>query len=354
MFLVDSQTCHILPVSARAIRADEREDDQPEELEQEIFLQQIEINTEPTDSLGELRAHLVAGRERAASAADKAGAAVIAVPTPLFAGHDGDVTPKPRYQEMLDMYGEVGRRGPVCGMHVHVEVDDDDEGVRIVDQLQPWLPVLVALSANSPFNKGVDTSYASWREQEWDGWPSAGPVERFGDAAGYHEAVRRLTGSDAIIDKAMVYFDVRLAELHPTVEVRVADVCTEIDDALVVAALTRALVETMASADEPAPPWRIELLRAGRWLARRYGVTGSLLDPRKGSPRPAAEVVNFVLDHVADALRAAGDEDTVREGVERLLHDGGGAGRQRAVAGDDTDLDAVGQDLLRRTRAGLS
>ena len=354
MFLVDPQTCHLLPVSARAIRADEREDEQPEKLEQELFLQQIEVNTEPTHSLPELRAHLVAGRERAASAADKAGATVIAVPTPLFAGHEGNVTPKPRYQQMLDLYGEVGKRGPVCGMHIHVEIDSDDEGVRILDRIQPWLPTLVALSANSPFNRGVDTSYASWREQVWDGWPSAGPVEPFGDAARYHEAVRRLIGSEAIIDKAMVYFDVRLAELHPTVEVRVADVCTEIDDGLVVAALTRALVETMASTDEPDPPWRVELLRAGRWLARRYGVTGSLLDPGTGTPRPAAEVVGLVLDHVADALRAADDEETVRDGVERLLQDGGGAGRQRAVAGDDTDLDAVGQDLLRRTRVGLS
>ena len=354
MFLVDPKTCHTLPVSAGAIRADEREDNQPEELEQELFLQQIEINSEPTHSLVELRAHLVAGRERAASAAESAGAAVIAVPTPLFADSEGELTPKPRYQQMLDLYGAVGKRGPVCGMHVHVEVDDDEEGVRIIDRIQPWLPVVVALSANSPFNKGVDTSYASWREQEWDGWPSAGPVEPFGDAAGYHEAVRRLIGSEALLDKAMVYFDARLAELHPTVEVRVADVCTDIDDALVVVALTRALVETMAAADEPDPPWRIELLRAGRWLARRYGVTGSLLDPGKGTPRPAAEVVRLALDHVADALHAAGDEDIVRDGVERLLHDGGGAGRQRAAAGDDIDLDAVAQDLLRRTRAGLS
>jgi carboxylate-amine ligase len=255
---------------------------------------------------------------------------------------------------MLDLYGAVGKRGPVCGMHVHVEVDGDDEGVRVLDRLQPWLPVLVALSANSPFDRGIDTSYASWREQVWDGWPSSGPVEPFGDAEGYHEAVRRLIGSEAIIDEAMVYFDVRLAVEHPTVEIRVADVCTDIDDALMVAALTRALVETSASADEPVPPWRVELLRAGRWLARRYGVAGSLLDPWTGKPRPAAEVVGLVLEEVDDALRAAGDRDFVQKVTERLLRDGGGAGRQRAAAGDDVDLDAVARDLLDRTRAGLS
>ena len=354
MFLVDPQTFHILPVSARAIWADERGGDQSEELEQELFLQQIEVNTEPSQSLDELRGHLVAGRERAVAAAEGAGAALIAMPTPLFAGHEGELTPKPRYQQMLDLYGAVGKRGPVCGMHVHVEVEGDDEGVRVLDRLQPWLPVLVALSANSPFDRGIDTLYASWREQVWDGWPSSGPVEPFGDAEGYHEAVRRLVGSGAIIDKAMVYFDVRLAELHPTVEIRVADVCTDIDDAMVVAALTRALVETMASEDDPEPPWRIEMLRAGRWLARRYGLTGSLLHPGTGSPEPAAEVLSFVLDRVADALRTAGDEEVVRDGIDLLLNDGGGAGRQRAAAGDDLDLDAVAQDLLRRTRAGLS
>ena len=357
MFLVDPRTGHIVPVSARAMEADKRQDEQheqPEELEQELHLQQIEINTEPTHSLSELRAHLAAGRERAASAAVRAGAALLAVPTPLFTGSEGEVTPNPRYQQMLDLYGEVGNRGPVCGMHVHAEIENDDEGVRVIDHIQPWLPVLVALSANSPFYKGADTSYASWREQVWDGWPSAGPSQPFGDAASYHEAIRRLIRSEAILDKAMVYFDVRLATDHPTVEVRVADICTDIDDALLIAAVTRALVETTATTDETTEPWRVEMLRAGRFMARRFGLTGALLDPRTAEPRPAAEVVSLALDHVGDALRAAGDEDVVRDGVERLLRDGGGAGRQRKVAGDRLDLDAVAQDLLRRTQAGLS
>ena len=350
MLLVDPQTGLVKPVSDRVVRADERGEDEPEELEQELFLQQIEVNSEPTTDLIELRAHLVAGRERAAQAADAAGAAILAAPTALFATTVGEVvTPKERYQRMLDLYGEVGRRAPVCGMHVHVGIDDDDEGVRVLDQIQPWLPVLVALSANSPFDHGVDTSYASWREQVWDAWPSTGPLEPFGDADGYHRAVQRLVGTGAVIDKAMVYFDARLAERYDTVEVRVADVCTDVDDAIVIAALTRALVETSAESTEE--PWRVEMLRAGRWMARRYGVTGALLDPRTAEQRPAREVVELLLDHVAGALEAAGDDGVARDGVEGLLRDGGGAGRQRAVAGDDLDLDAVAHDLLRRTRA---
>jgi carboxylate-amine ligase len=352
MFLVDPQTGLVKPVSGRALRADMKGEDEPEELEEELFQQQIEVNTEPATELTELRAHLVAGRERAAEAAIAAGAALLAVPTALFASTAGEVmTPKARYQRMLDLYGEVGRRAPVCGMHVHVGVEDDDEGVRVLDHIQPWLPVLVALSANSPFDHGVDTSYASWREQVWDSWPSTGPVEPFGDADGYHRAVQRLVDTGAIIDKAMVYFDARLAEHYDTVEVRVADVCTDVDDAMVIAALTRALVETTAITESPDEPWRIEVLRAGRWLARRFGLTATLLEPRTAEQRPAREVVEGLLDHVDEALRAAGDHEVVRDGVERLIRDGGGAGRQRAVAGDDMDLDAVVQDLLRRTRA---
>ena len=151
-----------------------------------------------------------------------AGAAILAVPVALFATGIAVVpTPKPRYQKMFDVYGEVGRLGPVCGMHVHVEVTDDDEGVRVLDRIQPWLSVLVALAANSPFNEGVDTKYASWREQIWDGWPTAGPVESFGDADTYHEAVRRLVGTEALLDEGRVYFDARLSRNHPTVDVLV-------------------------------------------------------------------------------------------------------------------------------------
>jgi carboxylate-amine ligase len=166
--------------------------------------------------------------------------------------------------------------------------------------------------------------------------------------------VRRLVDTGALIDKAMVYFDARLAAKYPTVEIRVADVCTDIDDVLVIAALTRALVETEASAADAATPWRVEMLRAGRWLARRFGLTGTLLDPRSGEQRPVREVVDVLLDHVAAALSAAEDDELVREGVDRLMRDGGGAGRQRSVAGDDTDLDAVAHDLLHRTRESFS
>ena len=122
-----------------------------------------------------------AGSRRFGSA--EAGAALVAVGTPVLDEDDGQVTQKPRYERIVDEFGEIGRQGSVCGMHVHVDVADDGEGIRVIDGLRPWLPVLRAMSVNSPYCHGRDTGYASWRSQVWGRWPSAGPTEAFGDPA---------------------------------------------------------------------------------------------------------------------------------------------------------------------------
>jgi carboxylate-amine ligase len=353
MFLVDPATVRILPVSEQAIRADEARSQDDEDVAQELFLQQIEANTEATTDLSELREHIVAARCRAAEAAAAAGAAILAVPTPLLPFEEGDVTPERRYERMVDRYGAVGRRSVVCGMHVHAGIGDDDEGVHVIDRLGPWLPLVVALSASSPFDHGVDTGFASWRQQVWDGWPTAGPVEAFGSAANYHAAVTAMIATGAAIDEAMIYFDARLARSLPTVEIRVADVCTDIDDALVVAGLVRALVSTAAADSGPPSTWRVELLRASRWLARRDGLTDALLDPRTGRPVPARVALDVLLDHVAEALDAAGDTTFVRESVARLLDDRGPASRQRVVAGEPADVAGLARHLLDQTAASF-
>jgi carboxylate-amine ligase len=264
------------------------------------------------------------------------------------------VTPKERYRTMLNRFGEVGQQGLVCATHVHVSVDEH-EVIGIIDDLRAWLPLLVAVSANSPYAHGVDTGYASWREQLWDGWPSAGPVEPFGDLSGYRDAVRALVASGAALDEAMVYFDARVARNFPTVEIRVADVCTDLDDTILVAELARALVETAARsrADGHVPePWRVELLRAARWRARRDGLTGSLVDPGTRALAPAGQALEGLLEHVRPVLDEHGTTALVEDGFHRLLRDGTGSERQRVVAAR-ADLTAVVDDLVERTRASF-
>ena len=316
--------------------------------EHELFLQQVETESLPRHDAKQLREDLVAERLHAAAAAERAGYHLAAMGVDAVGGADPRPTPAPRYQQMVDRFGEVGRHALTCGMPGHVEVADD-EAVAVVDALRPWHPVLMALSVNSPFFHGRDTRHASWRGQLWDTWPSAGPVEAFGDRATYERAVDALLASGAALDRHMLYLDARIAEDYPTVEIRVADVCTDVDDAVLVAEVARALVETAVTHPAPDGRWRIELLRAARWAARRDGLEGRLMNPRTASFDPAADVLDALLEHVGPALDEAGSLGLVREGLRRLGEHGTGAARQRSAAGRGADVRAMVSDVVERT-----
>jgi carboxylate-amine ligase len=250
---------------------------------------------------------------------------------------------------MVDTFGEIARDGGTCGMHVHVEVGSDEEGVAVLDRIAPWLPVLVAISANSPYARGRDTGYASWRSQVWSRWPSAGPTEPFGTVEGYREVCRMLREIGAARDEGMLYFDARLSARHPTVEVRVCDTCTDPAEAVLVAALVRGLVETAArSAGEPAPPWRVEALRAAHWRASRFGLADALVHPVERTLAPAGEVLAALAAHTAEALADAGDLELVRGWLDRAVHESGAA-RQRAAYERSGDVAGVVDDLIART-----
>jgi carboxylate-amine ligase len=232
-----------------------------------------------------------------------------------------------------------------CGCHVHVSVEDDEEGVAVLNRIRVWLPVLTALTANSPFWQGTDTGYASYRSHAWQRWPSAGPTEVFPDAAAYHRLIDEVLATDTVLDDGMVYFDARLSATWPTVEVRTADVVLRVEDAVTLAGLVRGLVETaarQAGAGTPPPAVPAQLIRLAAWRAGRSGVTGDLLHPCTGRPAPAAEVVNALLDHVRPALADSGDERRVADGVAAILRRGTGADLQRRIhRAADGDLGAV-------------
>ena len=324
-----------------------------EQVDRELFRHQLETRTDPTRDLGDAFAQLVSARRTAGEAARAVGLATAACGMVPLGGEQAAVTPDDRYRDMLDRYGEVARDGGTCGMHVHVEVESDDEGVAVLDRIAPWLPVLLAVSANSPFARGHDSGYASWRAQVWARWPSAGPTEQFGSLAGYRETVRMLLETGAARDEGMLYFDARLSANQPTVEVRVCDTCTDPLEAVTIAALARGLVETAARADadrRPVPRWRAEALRAAHWRASRYGLSDHLVHPVERGLRPARTVLDALVAEVEAALAAAGDLDLVRTGLDRALHEGGAA-RQRAAYERTGSIAGVVDDLVARTEA---
>ncbi|WP_408895433.1 glutamate--cysteine ligase [Nocardioides sp. R1-1] len=354
LLLVDPDTRTAAPRAEQALRyAGEQVGEPADELDHELFAHQLETRTPPVTDAGELRRHLVRLRRRAADAAERAGVLTAATGAVPLQGGPPRTTRDERYLAMVETFGEVARPGGTCGQHVHVRVESDDEGVRAIDAITPWLPVLLAISANSPFYHCRDTRYASWRSQAWSQWPSASPTETFGSAEAYHALSRQLIASGAAMDQGMLYFDARLSVNQPTVEVRISDVCTDPDDATLVAVLVRGLVcRELDGGGLPGGRWRAELLRAARWRAARYGLSDRLLDPVSGDLVPARDVVERLVAVVGDQLAAHGDADLVRSAVPRVLADGGAARQRAAYERSGGSMPAVVDDLVSRTNAG--
>jgi len=312
-----------------------RGDPEAEDLEYELQLQQVETSTRPCGTLEELEGELRRARAAAADAAGRVGVQIAALgtsPVPV----EPETVDQPRYQRMADAFGLTAQEQLTCGCHVHVQVESAEEGVAVLDRIQPWLAVLLALSANSPFWQGLDSSYASFRYQAWGRWPCSGPTEWFGSADAYQATVQQMVRTGTLLDTGMVYFDARLSQHYPTLEVRIADVCLRHEDAVLIAALVRGLVETEARAwQEDAAPLRMraELLRLAAWRASRSGLDGLLIDPFTGRPDQAPAVIGLLLGHVRDALADAGDLGAVTGLVADVQRRGNGASFQRDAFG---------------------
>ncbi len=351
LLLVDPETGVPASVAGTVLRHAANASPLSGEIEAELQQQQIEVETSPTRNLADLDRQVRDWRVRADELARRSGARAVALatsPLPI----DPQTTIKPRYQAMVEHFGLTTMEQLTCGCHVHVGVDSDHEGVAVLDRIGIWLPTLLALSANSPFWQGRDSGYASFRSQVWSRFPSSGPTRQFGSAETYRRHVDDLLGTEVLLDGDMVYFNARLSRHYPTVEVRVADVCTRVDDTVMIAALVRALVQSAAAewADgTPSPAVDSEQLRLASWRAGRSGLTGHLVDPRTSRPAPAREVVEQLLDHVSEALIAAGDATRVRDGVERVFDGGTGADGQRRTWARTGDLAEVVRDAARTT-----
>jgi carboxylate-amine ligase len=319
----------------------------------ELQREQVETATAPCEELPRLAEQLRELRRRADECARSAGARLAALatsPLPVMP----HLTQQERYQAISRHLGLTCAEQLTCGCHVHVAVSSDEEGVAVLDRIRPWLAVLTALTNNSPFWNGVDTGYAGYRTQVWHRWPCTGPSELFGSAAAYHDRVRQLLGTGTPLDTAMVYFDARLSLRYPTVEIRVADVCSDVNDTVLLAALARALVDTAAAEwrdGVPADPVCATVLRLASWRASRYGLDGPLAHPRSHQLSAAADVVEALMRHLHPALVASGDLALVGVLLERLLGRGDGASRQREVARATGDLSAVVADVVERTCA---
>jgi carboxylate-amine ligase len=267
-------------------------------------------------------------------------------------GAPPEVGSHPRYRAGLAQYRAMMDDFALCSLHVHVHVPDRDVAVWVCNHVRPWLPLLVALSANSPFHHGRDTGYVSWRAVIRSRFPCLGPPPYAESLRQHEEIATVIAASEAMLDAATPFWDVRLNPRLPTVEIRTMDVTADVDDTVAFAVLIRALVTTAvarAVAGDPGPPISSEVLRAAYWRAARDGLSGRAAD---ASARPILSVpgqVSDLLDHIGAAADAAGDLSIVVAFLNRLAARGSGAQLQRASALRRGVLTDVVDDLMELT-----
>jgi YbdK family carboxylate-amine ligase len=316
----------------------------------EVQASQLEIGTPVCRSLTELRAELVKARQAANDVAAQSGAAILAAGTHPFAPwQDLKRVASPRYDTLADRFGAVAARQNICGCHVHVGVPDLSTALGIMNRVRPFLPVLAALTSSSPFHEGADTGFASFRTMWWSMWPTSGVPPVLRSVAEYERVVADLTAGGIVDDASTLYWDVRPSMRYPTLEFRAADVCTDVEDAVLHAGLVRSLVRTLASKRD-VPERSDATIAAARWRAAREGIGGELCDPLSGTIVPAPLVIRRVVALLEPDLREHDEFDVIGESVSRLLSRGTSADLQRAEFARCRDLRQVVRSLVRATR----
>jgi carboxylate-amine ligase len=302
------------------------------ELEHELTGAQVEINTSVCRDVEQVRRELLETRRVVARAARAAGCRAVAVGAPPLGDATGEITDSLRYRRIAREFGALAEQQLICGCHVHVAVPDRETAVQVCNHVRPWLPVLAAVTANSPLSGGKDTGFASWRSTVWSRWPVSGPPPFFTSWQHYEEVCDTMIAAGTALDRAMIYWDVRPATDLPTVEVRIADVAVSVDDAVLLAALVRALVARAVVDVErgvQAEDVPQETLRQACWGAANEGLRGSALDVVSGKPRPVRQQLDDLVVRLTPVFEANGDLPAVQRGLRLLDGAGGGAERQR-------------------------
>jgi glutamate---cysteine ligase / carboxylate-amine ligase len=299
----------------------------------EMLQSQIEVATPPCETLGAARKHLTDYRQTLIEEARPRGLGIAAIGTfPLAFWRQQEQTEKERYDAIMQELQMVGMRDMLCGMHVHVEVPDRDRRVALMKDVVPYLPILLALSTSSPFWQGYRTGLHGYRLAAYDELPRTGLPEPFRTEAEYDAYIAALTNAGVIPDASHIWWVVRPSLKHPTIELRIADSCTRVDDAIGIAALFRCLVRAFARQEEQTQLDRIgrAITAENKWRAQRYGVGATFVEPFRRTHIKAAEWLSELLELVADDAAALGCHGEIGR-LQRIVADGTSADAQLAV-----------------------
>ena len=316
----------------------------------EFLRSQIEVGTRVCRNIVEARADLAHLRATVAEVAGRHGMAPMAASTHPFARWDLQRhTDKERYNDLARDFQAVARRLVICGMHVHVGIEDEELRIDLMNQVAYFLPHLLALSTSSPFWQSEETGLMSYRISVWDEMPRTGLPERFQSWSEYNRHVDVLTKTGIIEDATKIWWDIRPSARFPTLEMRITDVCTRVEDGITIAALYVCILRMLYRLRRNNQRWRIYarmLVNENRWRAQRYGMDEGLVDFGTERIVPYADLLEELLAFIAEDARSLGCEAEVRRARD-IVANGTSAHRQRRIYAEATALGAAPHEALR-------
>lgn len=323
----------------------------PGQIHPEFLRCQIEVGTRVCATLAEARDELARLRGTVAGVAGDYGLAPIAASTHPFAAWEPQRhTNRDRYNMLARDLGAPARRLMICGMHVHVGIEDDDLRIDLMNQVRYFLPHLLALTTSSPFWRGRDMERKSYRLSVWHELPRTGMPDAFQSFGEYQQHVDILVRAGIIEDASKLWWDIRPSQRFPTLEMRITDICTRLDDAITVAALFRCLLRMLwrlRIRNIAWRPYRNLLIEENRWRAQRYGLDSGLVDFGRGVVVPCADLLEEILDLTAEDAEHFGCVEEVTR-VREILARGTSAHRQVAIHRDSLEAGADGWEALHR------
>ena len=353
--LVDSNTLDLVQ-EAPAGLMEQAEKELAGHVSPEFLQCQIEVETSVCHSVSEARAELAHLRRTLARIAHEHGTELIAASTHPFADWSRmRFTQKDRYLQLAEDLQGVGRRLLICGMHVHIGVEHEDLRIDLFNQLPYFLPHLLALSTSSPFWQGRDMGLNSYRLTVFDTLPRTGLPPQFESYGEYRRAVDTLVNAGIIEDATKIWWDLRPSARFPTLETRVCDVCTYVDDTAAIAAITQSLVRMLYRLRRNNQRWRRYerfLIHENRWRAQRYGAEESLIDFGKGALVPYAELLGELQQMLREDAEALGCAQELAAASE-ILRRGTSADRQRKVYRQALEQGAEEAEALREVVRNL-
>ena len=349
LFLVDPDSRDLVRDPDPSVIAECQREAAPHKVVPEFLRAQIETNSRVCESVAQVRQALLETRGLVIEAAERHGCAVMAASTHPFAAWDTQLTtPKERYERFAMSFQDSLRRFVAGGMHVHAGFGDADSRIRVMTAIRRHLPLMHALSTSSPFFVGRETGFKSQRMNLFGALHRTGLPQALWSEAEYEDLVREYRRMAFIEHPSELWWDIRPSEAYPTVEMRICDTCTRIDDAVSIVALYACLIRWLLRQDAagelpPEPP--TELIGENRWLAQRYGVLAFFGDMRGGGRVDIADEAARLVDELRDDAVALDCEAELRRMIS-IISEGSSADRQvdhyrlRRLEGD-TDEEAL-------------